>query len=89
MSLGRDTETLSSFDRSLKLNPDVPETHVWRALALSGDRPDEEVLAELEEALRLGFANAPALSAFEDLLEGEAAVEFRRLLDRYRAPLKE
>jgi tetratricopeptide (TPR) repeat protein len=89
MSLGRDTEALSSFDRSLKLNPEVPETHFWRALALAGEAPDQEILAELEEALRLGFAHAPALSAFEDLLEGDAAVEFRRLLDRYRAPRKE
>jgi tetratricopeptide (TPR) repeat protein len=86
-SLERETEALTSFDRALKLNPNLPEPHYWRAIILlSSERPDGEVLAELEEALRLGFTNPTALSAVQDLLEGDAAVEFRHLVDRCRTP---
>jgi tetratricopeptide (TPR) repeat protein len=80
--LERETEALSSFERSLELDPDVADTHVWRALALAGHNRDREVVAELKEALRLGFANTGALSMFDELLDGDAAVEFRHLLDR-------
>jgi tetratricopeptide (TPR) repeat protein len=76
-------EALAAFNRATELDPSFVQAHLGRALALTCRGRDDEVLAALKEALKLGFSELDVLQKFEFLLEEDSRIDFSKLLDSY------
>ena len=80
-------EPLHSFERAVEIDPSIAVAHTGLAMALLGLDRDDELLAALNEALRLGYDDKEVIAMFESGLEGEARRELHKIMESHGVSL--